>query len=106
MKDRIPADYILKCVEKLHTGICNKEDELVLYDKIHEVKEDLAAMRHKRFLIKMHFKKLKEIDENITLVDLLHIICTDIMNDNYKEYFNVIKSTKVDNKSELKKECF
>lgn len=53
MADRIPADYIPKCVEKLHSDVCNKEDELdELYHKIHEVKEDLASMRHKRSLIK------------------------------------------------------
>ena len=63
-------------------------------------------MRHKRSLMKIYFKKLKEMDENITFVDLLHVICTDIMNYNYKEYFNVIKNTKVDNISELKKNTF
>ena len=42
------------------------------------------------------------MDDNITLADLLHVICTDIMNDNYKEYFNVIKNTKSDNIGELK----
>ena len=31
------------------------------------------------------------MDENITLADLLHAMCTDIMNDDYKKYFNVIK---------------
>ena len=107
MTDRIPVHYIPKCVEKLHSDICNKEDELdELYDKVHEVKQDLAAMRRKRSLIKIYLKKLKEIDENITLVDLLHVICTEIMNDNYKEYFNVIKNTKVDNIGELKKDYF
>ena len=28
MADKIPADYIPKRVEKLHSDICNKEDEL------------------------------------------------------------------------------
>ena len=37
------------------------------------------------------------MDDNITPDNLLHVIYTDIMNDNYKEYFNVIKNTKVDN---------
>jgi len=42
------ADYIVKCVEKLHSDICDKEDEVnELYDKIRKVEEDLAAMRHK-----------------------------------------------------------
>ena len=54
-------------------------------------------MRHKRSPMRIHLKKLKEMDDNITLADLLHVICTDIMNDNYKEYFSVIKNTKVDN---------
>ena len=63
-------------------------------------------MRHKRSLMKIYFKKLKEMDENITFVDLVHVICTDIMNYNYKEYFKVIKNTKVDNISELKKDTF
>ena len=44
------------------------------------------------------------MDNNITLADLLHEICTDIMNDNYKKYFNVSKNTKVDNINELEKE--
>ena len=88
---RIPAGYIAKCVEKEHSDICNKEDELdELYDKVHEAEEDLATMSHKRSLMKIHLKKLKEMDDNITLADLLHAICTDIMNDKYKEYFNVI----------------
>ena len=87
------ADYIVKCVEKLHSDICDKEDELYeLYDKIREVEEDLAAVRHKRSLIKIYEKKLGEMDDNITLADLLHAICPDIMNDNYKKYFNVIKT--------------
>ena len=79
----------------LHSDIFNKEDELVeLYDKIREVEEDLAAMRHKRSLMKIYVKKLKEtMVNNITLADLLHAICTDIMNDNYKKYFNVSKNT-------------
>ena len=48
------ADYIVKCVEKLHLDICDKEDELdELYNKIREVEEDLVAMRHKRSLIKI-----------------------------------------------------
>ena len=86
------ANYIVKCVEKLHSDICDKEDELdELYDKIREVEEDLVAMRHKRSLMKIYVKKLKEMDHNITLADLLHAICTDIMNDNYKNYLNVIK---------------
>ena len=85
----------------LHSDIFNKEDELVeLYDKIREVEEDLAAMRHKRSLMKIYVKKLKEtMVNNITLADLLHAICTDIMNDNYKKYFNVSKNT-----DELEKE--
>ena len=41
------------------------------------------------------------MDDNITLADLVHVICTDIMNDIYKEYFSVIKNTKVDNIGEL-----
>ena len=37
MSDTIPADYIPKCVERLLSGICNKEDELdELYDKVHK----------------------------------------------------------------------
>ena len=54
MTDKIPADYISKCVEKLHSDIFNKEDELhELYDKVREAEEDLATMRHKRSLIKL-----------------------------------------------------
>ena len=86
------ANYIVKCVEKLHSDICDKEDELdELYDKIREVEEDLVAMRHKRSLMKIYVKTLKEMDDNITLADLLHAICTDIMNDRYKNYLTVIK---------------
>ena len=86
------ADYIVKCVEKLHSDICDKEDGLdELYDKIREMEEDLAAMRHKRSLMKIYVKKLKEMDDNITLADLLYAVCTDIMNDKYKNYFNKIK---------------
>ena len=86
------ADYIVKCVEKLHSDICDKEDGLdELYDKIRELEEDLAAMRHKRSLMKIYVRKLKEMDDNITLADLLHAVCTDIMNDKYKNYFNKIK---------------
>ena len=86
------ANYIVKCVEKLHSDICDKEDELdELYDKIREVEEDLVAMRHKRSPMKIHVKTLKEMDDNITLADLRHAICTDIMNDSYKNYLNVIK---------------
>ena len=83
---------------KLYSDICNKEDELdELYGKFHEAEADFATMRHKRSPMRIHLKKLKEMDDNITLADLLHVICTDIMNDNYKEYFSVIKNTKVDN---------
>ena len=91
------ADYIVKCVEKLHLDICDKEDELgELYDP--------AAMRHKQSLMKIYVKKSKEtMDNNITLADLLRAICTDIMNDNYKKYFNVTKC-KISNIDELKKE--
>ena len=46
------------------------------------------------------------MDSNIALADLLHIICTDIMNKNYKEYFNVIKNIMVDNIGDLEKEYF
>ena len=69
------------------------------------MEEDLAAMRHKRSLMKIYVKKLTEtMDNNITLADLLHAVCTDIINENYKKYFNVNKNTKVDNISELGKE--
>ena len=52
------ADYIIKCVEKLHSDICDKEDEHdELNDNIREVEEDLAAMRHKRSLMKIYVKK-------------------------------------------------
>ena len=62
----------------------NKEDEVdELYDKIREVEEDLLAMRHTPSLMKIYVKKLKEMDDNITLAD--------IMNDSYKKYLNVIK---------------
>ena len=62
----------------------NKEDEVdELYDKIREVEEDLVAMRHTPSLMKIYVKKLKEMDDNITLAD--------IMNDSYKKYLNVIK---------------
>ena len=73
----------------------NKEDEVdELYDKIREVEEDLVAMRHTPSLMKIYVKKLKEtMVNNITLADLLHAICIDIMNDNYKKYFNVSKNT-------------
>ena len=48
------------------------------------MEDDLAAMRHKRSLMKIYVKKLKEtMDNNITLADLLHAICTDIVNENY-----------------------
>ena len=57
-----------------------------IYDKVPEVEEDLATMRHKRSLMKIYLKKLKEMDDNITTADLLHVICTDIMNDISKEY--------------------
>ena len=79
------ADYIIKCVEKLRSDICDKWDEHdELNDKICEVEDDLAAMRHKRSLMKIYVKKLKEtMDNNITLADLLHAICTDIVNENY-----------------------
>ena len=79
------ADHIVKCIEKLHSDICDKEDKLgELYDKIREVEEDLAAMRYKRSLMKIYAKKLKEtMDNNITLADLLHAISTEVMNDNY-----------------------
>ena len=62
----------------------NKEDEVdELYDKIREEEEDLVAMRHTPSLMKIYVKKLKEMDDNITLAD--------IMNDSYKKYLNVIK---------------
>ena len=55
MADKTPADYYSKCVEKLHSDICNKEEELdALYDKAHEVEEELDTMRHKRSLMKMY----------------------------------------------------
>ena len=58
----------------------DKEDEVdELYDKIREVEEDLAAMRHKRSLMKIYVTKLKDtMDNNITLADLLHAIVTAI----------------------------
>ena len=58
----------------------DKEDEVdELYDKIREVEEDLAAMRHKRSLMKIYVTKLKDtMDNNITLADLLHAIFTAI----------------------------
>ena len=44
MTDKIP-----KYIEKLHSGIHNKEDELEkLYDKNNKAEEDLAVMRHKQ----------------------------------------------------------
>lgn len=39
----------------------------------------------------------------MTLMDLLHVICTDIINGNYEKGYNVMKRTKVDNISNLKK---
>ena len=65
MTDKIP-----KFIEKLHSDIHNKEDELdKLYDKIHKAEQDLAAMSHKQSLMKIYLKKVKERDENITLDD-------------------------------------
>ena len=44
MTDKIP-----KYIEKLHSDIHNKEDDLdKLYDKIYKAEEDLAATRHKQ----------------------------------------------------------
>ena len=39
--------------------------------------------------MKIYLKKLKETDDNIPPDNLLHVIHTDIMNDSYKEYFDV-----------------
>ena len=44
--------------------------------------EDLAAVRHKQSLMKIYLKKVKEMDEDITLDDLLQVICADTTNDN------------------------
>ena len=63
MTDKIP-----KYIEKLHSNIHNKEDELdKLYDKINKAEEDLSAMRHKQSLMKIYLKKVKEMDKDITL---------------------------------------
>ena len=75
------------------------------------MEEDLATMRHKRSLMKIYMKKLKEMDNNITLDNLLHVICTDIMNVNYKEYLICYNGQKydvflaVETKTNLKKYC-
>lgn len=72
-----------KYIEKLHSDIHNKEDELdKLYDKIHKAEEDLAAMRHKQSLMKIYLKTVKEMGEDITLDDRLEVICADTTNDN------------------------
>ena len=78
MTNKIP-EYI----QKLHSDIRNKEDKHdKMYDKIHKVEEDLAAMRRKQSLMKMYLKKLKEMNDDITLVGLLQEICADTTNDN------------------------
>ena len=83
MTDKIP-----KYIEKLHSDIHNKEDELdKLCDKIHKAEEDLAPTRHKQSLMKIYLKKVKEMDEDITLDDLLQVICAITTNDNLKECF-------------------
>ena len=56
--------------------------------------------------MKIYLKKLAEMDDNITLADLVQVICTDIMNDIYKENFSAIKNTKFDKIGELKKKYF
>ena len=53
-----------------------------MYDKIHKAEEDLAAMRRKQSLMKMYLKKLKEMNDDITLAGLLQEICADTTNDN------------------------
>ena len=78
MTDKIP-----KYIQKLHSDIRNKEDKLdKLYHKIHKAEEDLAAMRHKQSLMKMYLKKLKEMNDDITLAGVLQEICADATNDN------------------------
>ena len=78
MNDKIP-----KYIQKLHSDIRNKEDKLdKMYDKIHKAEEDLAAMRRKQSLMKMYLKKLKEMNDDITLPGLLQEICADTTNDN------------------------
>ncbi|CAH3035616.1 unnamed protein product, partial [Porites lobata] len=87
----------VKFGNKVRINICDKEDEL---DELY----DLAAMRHKRSLMNIYAKKSKEaMDNNIILADLLRAICTDIMNGNYKTYFNVTKC-KISSIGEVKKE--
>ena len=67
----------------MHPDIHNKEDELdKLYDKIHKAEEDLATTRHKQSQMKIYLKKMKEMDEDKTLDDLLQVICADTTNDN------------------------
>ena len=53
-----------------------------MYDKIHKAEEDLATMRHKQSLMKIYLKKMKEMDEDKTLDDLLQVICADTTKDN------------------------
>ena len=78
MTDKIP-----KYIQKLHSDIRNKEDKLdKMYDKIHKAEEDLAAMRRKQSLMKMYLKKVKEMNDDITLAGLLQEICADTTNDN------------------------
>lgn len=58
-------------------------------------------MRHKQSLMKIYKKKTNQIDEDITLKELLQI-SQDIANGIYEDDCNVLKNTKVDNIGELK----
>lgn len=59
-------------------------------------------MHHKQSLIKLYKQKMAQIDEDITLKELLQVISQDIANGIYDEECNVLKNTTVDNIGELK----
>ena len=54
----------------------------------------------------MFHKKVKELDKDITMLQLLEVVCQDIENNAQKEEYNVLKTTKMNNIAEWKDKYF
>ena len=78
------------------------EEVVKVNDKISKYKHKIDMLEHKSKLLKLYTKKIQQIDQNITLLELLKIIINDIQNDDYDSSYDVLKTTKMDNITVLK----
>ena len=93
-----------KYSSEILSEIMKYEHEITLLNEtVDNYHSKIKKLSHKRKLMNLYIKKIEEIDEDITLKDLLKCIVNEIAQDKHAETdIDLLLNTKVDNMRYIK----